>query len=695
MDFFFNPRSVAVIGATPDINKGGYSILKNLILGFQGRILPVNPKYDEIEGLKCFPSVRDIPEPPDLSLVFVPAHLVPGVVRECAQAGVKGAMLESGGFAETGPQGQALQEELKEIAAQTGIRLWGPNCMGLVDLKNSRLFSFVSPAIWDDGLLAGEISLIVQSGMLSAGFLIDLMTHGQAGVSKVCSIGNRVDVDEVELLEFLLNDPQTKAVGLYLESIPQGRRFALACAGAPKPIVVLKGGRSAQGAKAALSHTASLAGNGALISGILNQVGVVEASDFKQMVDLTRSLAAFPQLDRERGNRVAVLTFTGGAGILSLDFMEDLGLAPADLSQETLKKLEKVFPDWMPAANPVDLWPAVERLGAEQAYRQATLAVLEDPGVDAVLFHVFSGAFRFDFDVAPLARVARKAGKPMMAWLLGRRGPAKETQTAYQAAGVPVFRELYRAVESLAAVMVGRPESSGPRLEQESEPPSLSKRWQRRLVRERGVLDEYDSKQVLGEAGLPMVEEALAPSAQEAGLIAASLGFPVVLKGLAPGLVHKTEAGLVQMGVESEDEAVRVFGRLKAAVGREGRVLVQSQVSGELELMVGFVRDPQFGPCVMCGLGGVLAEVMGKVGFGLAPLDEAAALELIKDLGVDNLLDGFRGRPRVDRRALARVLTDLGRLGAAQSGIKEIDLNPLIISRGLPLAVDATIVLED
>jgi acetyltransferase len=281
MEFFFKPKGIAVIGASANPVKGGYFILNNLIKGFQGGIYPVNPAYPAIDGLPCYPSVLDVPDPVDLAIIFVPAPRVPRVLRECARRGIKGAMIESGGFAESGPEGRQLQDRIIEIRRETGIRIWGPNCMGLVDAVHNFVFSFVLPAIWEKGLDSGNVSLVVQSGMLSAGFLIDIMSNGIMGISKACSIGNKADVNECDILEYLIDDPDTGVIGLYLESIPHGRRFMALCRRSLKPIVVLRGGKSRKGAEAAKSHTASLAGNGAVVGAALAQVGVVEAVDFK------------------------------------------------------------------------------------------------------------------------------------------------------------------------------------------------------------------------------------------------------------------------------------------------------------------------------------------------------------------------------------------------------------------------------
>ena len=456
MEFFFKPKGIAIIGASANSSKGGYFILNNVRKGFTGSIYPVNPTYPEIDGLKCYPSILDVPDPVDLAIIFVPAPLVPEVLRECAERGIAGVMIESGGFAETGEQGKRLQNQLIEIRRDTGIRIWGPNCMGLVDAVRNLVFSFVLPAIWDQELVAGRVSLVVQSGMLSAGFLIDIMTNGIMGTSKVCSIGNKVDVNECDLLEYLIDDPETGAIGLYLESIPDGRRFMALCRRAEKPIVVLRGGKSKKGAEAAVSHTASLAGNGVVVSGALAQVGVVEAYDFKQMMDLCRSLANYPQILSGGRRQVAVLTMSGAAGILSADFIEQHGLTLADLSDGSVEQLREIYPAWMPVTNPVDLWPAVELHGREKAYREAFQAVCSDPNVDAILFHGFVGGTAAGIDLAKMVETARRAGKPLFGWVMGTRDAAHEFQMQAREARLPVFGELYRAVECMAAVLTRR-----------------------------------------------------------------------------------------------------------------------------------------------------------------------------------------------------------------------------------------------
>jgi acyl-CoA synthetase (NDP forming) len=691
MHFFFDPRSVAIIGASRDPKRGGHRILSNVKTGFQGCIYPVNPQCAEIDGLKCYPSVLDISEPVDLAIVFVPARLVPGVVRECARHGVPGVIIESAGFAETGAAGKARQDELRQIVAETGIRLWGPNCMGLVDMVKRHVFSFVVGSIWDAQASVGDVSLIVQSGFLSAGFVIDLMSHRGVGISKACSIGNKVDVDECDVLEFLLDDPHTKAIGLYLESVANGRRFMDLCRRSPKPIVVLKGGKSTKGAEAAMSHTASLAGHGGVVSGALAQVGVVEAHDFAQMMDICRTLARFPEPPKAPRRRVAIITGSGGAGIVSADFVDELGLELADLSGATRQALTRVYPEWMPVANPVDLFPAID-LNGPDAYRVAFEALCADPDVDAVLFHLFGLHAGNDW-FAALADTIRKSGKPVIGWLIGRRDVLEQAQRRAAEEGIPVFRELYRATECLAAVLKQPARGNGSAPEP-SDGHDVAAEVKGMLTQASGVLDEHLSKRILAAAGVPVVEERLVASGDEAGTAAVELGFPVVMKGLEPGKIHKTELGLVRLGISSRREAADEYQSLMEAMNGTGSVLIQRQVKAELELIVGMIRDSQFGPCVMLGLGGVMAEVFHDTVFAVAPLTRSDARRLIARLGAQQLLDGFRGAPAVDREALAQILVRVGQVGCACASVREIDINPILVSNGQPVAVDASVIID-
>lgn len=697
MEFFFRPRGIAVVGANTSKEKGGNIIVSNLKNGYTGQVYPVNPRYAQIEGFPCYPSVADVPDPVDLAIVFVGAHLVPGVIEACAQRNIPGVMIQSAGFSETGPQGDRLQQEIKQIADQTGIRLWGPNCMGLVDAGNRLVFSTVTPRIWDTGLPCGKVSLIAQSGMLAGAFLIDLMSHGAMGISKICSIGNKMDVDENDLLDYLIDDPDTGAIGLYLESFTDCRRFVALSRKTTKPIVILNGGKTASGAVAAVSHTASLSANGVMVSNAMAQAGIIEAMDFYQLTDYSKTLARYPEISPKGLNRVAVLTYTGAAGIVSADLMDGHGLCLSKFNSFTLEGLKTVFPEWMPPSNPVDMWPGIIVHGSKKVYGKAMELVCADPGVDAVFIHCFAGGFSLETDLEMMAQTAGTAGKPLICWISGERRRVHAFQLLAQRLGIPVFREIMRAVECLnillnRSLVNEQNNPSGP-----VEPVSRTDADSRfDILRSgQGRLDEYQSKQVLAACKIPVVAEKQVASLDEAFAAAKILGFPLVAKGMVPGLAHKTESNLVHLGIAAETDLERAIQDLEQRMQNRGSILIQKQVQGKIELLAGFVQDPQLGPCIMCGLGGIFAEALNDTVFGLAPLTVDDALNMISRLKCKAILDGYRGIDPVDKNAFAHVLVALGNLGCAHSRIREIDINPLIIDKGQPIAVDALVVLSE
>jgi len=444
-----------------------------------------------------------------------------------------------------------------------------------------------------------------------------------------------------------------------------------------------------------MSHTASLAGNGAVISGALAQVGVVEAHDFKQMMDLCRSLADYPQIAAKDTRRVAVLTMSGAAGIVSSDFIAEHDLTVADLSAATVAALKEIYPDWMPVSNPVDLWPAIELHGRKKAYTKAFQAVCADPGVDAVLFHGFVGGDAFRPDISSLVEMAGRADKPLFGWVMGKRSEAHQLQVQAKKLGLPLFGELYRAVECMAAVLSRSklPEHSPSGISL-TETTSAEENLQKLLTDASGTLDEYQSKQILALCDLPVVEEKIVSSSLDAKEIAGEFGFPVVLKGLLPGAIHKTELGLVRTGISSVVEVESVVLELQKTMSGSGSILIQKQIQGNPELIAGLIRDPQFGPCVMCGFGGLFTEVLADRVFAAAPINRFEALALIERLKTQKLLNGFRGFAAVDRDALADILVRIGELGLTYPKIKEIDLNPLIVCDGKPIVVDATIIFD-
>ncbi len=693
MKTFFHPDSIAVIGASNRKGSLGSQIITNLLYGYGGAIYPVNANYEEIEKIRCFPSVEEITGPVDLAIVIVPAPAVPETLEACGRKGIYRVMIQSAGFSEVGEEGRALQDRCTAIAKRADIRLWGPNCMGLVDIPRRNFFSFMHPKVYEDGLIPGRISLIVQSGMLSAGFLADLMSERSIGVGKACSIGNKSDVDECDILEYLLDDDETDAIALYLESMPRGRRFVEIASRAPKPIVVLKGGKSSAGAQAALSHTSSLAGNARLQDSLLNLAGVTVAHDFQQMMELTRALAMIPHTPPDC--RTAILTFSGGAGILSCDLLEEQGLSIARFSPETKEELGKIFPDWLPPSNPVDLFPAFGLKGPLPAFASAFAAVVKDPQVDVIFMHYFAGLYRNFEGMQLMKEIADKEGKVVVMWVIGRREGARTFRQEAQRCGIPVHGELSRAVECLAAASRYRSRTNEIRGGMDDKEPfscDLSELLSGDT--DERVRDEYASKQLLKQCGIPVVEEQIVASAAEAGNAAAAMGFPVVLKGLLPGHVHKTESGLVRLRIITPDDLEKAFADMRSRMEGRGRIVIQRQMEVDYELIAGFLRDDQFGPCVMFGLGGIFSELEKDVVFALAPLSRADATALIRRIRGRKLLEGFRGMAPLNEEVMADILVSLGSLGTSCEQIEQIDINPLAVSGGVPTAVDATIIVD-
>ncbi|OGP58112.1 MAG: hypothetical protein A2V67_05495 [Deltaproteobacteria bacterium RBG_13_61_14] len=456
MQLFFDPETVAEIGATDQLMRPGHHLFQNLLTSFGERFYPINPRLSKIGSKTCYPNILEVPAEIDVAVVFIPAAAVPDALEQCAKKGVRRVIIESGGFAEVGGKGRRLTERCLAIAREAGMRLWGPNCMGLLNVPRKKILSFMIPMMWQDRLVTGPVSLVVQSGMLSAGFLIHILSRTPFGLAKVCSIGNKVDVDEVDLLEYLVQDPDTGVIAMYLESLSKGRRFFELARAAKKSLVVLKAGRSAYGALAARSHTAALAQDDRVLDAAFRQAGVIRVHDLFEMMDVARSLAVAAGTRTPR-SRVAVLTFSGGAGVVCGDGLFDLGLELAELEEATLAKIKTVFPDWMEASNPVDLYPAVEKSGPTEPYRLALEAVMADPGVDAVFVHLFAPPIKMPlFDYEQMAALARRHHKPIVAWVMGHGDTAQDIARELERRGIPVLDEIRKGLRVLAALTARR-----------------------------------------------------------------------------------------------------------------------------------------------------------------------------------------------------------------------------------------------
>ena len=446
MKKFFYPEGVAVIGASADKNKVGYALLHNIQTSYPGRCFPINPRYEEIDGLKCYPDVSGIPETVDLAIIFIPAARVPQALEDCGKKGIRRIMIQSAGFAETGAEGRALQDRCIAVAREYGLRLWGPNCMGMVNGQAGTAASFMRPGMWKQRLRPGGVSLIVQSGMLAAGFLMQVLQDNYFGLNLACSIGNRSDVNECDLLEYMADDPKTEIVAMYLESVSDPKRFAKAVRGLKKPVVLLKGGTSSLGAKAAVSHTASLAGNSEVSEGFFRQLGILRTWDFVEMMDMTKALNQWR--GRTGGKRAAVVTFSGAAGIVAADHLSRQGMTLAELSPESIERLKTVYPPWMPPENPLDLWPAIERNGWAVVYDTVIDVLLKDPQVDGIHFHIFVSSEMLENNIEHLAPL-KGSKKPAAFWILGDTENFKKVRDRVEELGAAVYPEIERGVTAL------------------------------------------------------------------------------------------------------------------------------------------------------------------------------------------------------------------------------------------------------
>ena len=458
LDLFFAPRSVAVVGATENQLKGGYSIIANMLESFRGEVYPVNPGREEVLGRKCYPSVRELAGKVEMAIVFVPAASVPEVLEDCAAAGVKAAVLESGGFAEVGEEGRRIDAACREIAARTGLRLWGPNCTGLVSTDPFIFTPFMRVPNVHERLQPGDLGIIAQSGMLAAGFMLQYVISGYFTVSKACAIGNKIDVNEVEVLDYMAADPKTRAVVAYLESIVDGPAFlevTRSMAGR-KALVVLKGGRYEESARAALSHTASLAGSDEVVDGALRQAGAIRVDDFQELMNLGKAFSIHPEpfrLSTPGGDCVAVVTVTGGGGVVLTDLLRTAGLKVPALERRTLDFLRReVFPDWMAPSNPVDIWPAIEQKGFA-AFGESIKAALADERVDGVILLPFASRMIEYFPFEEIGEAVRASGKAMVSWMFGDLRYFDTMEERLREFGIPVYNDLHSCVLAMKSYL--------------------------------------------------------------------------------------------------------------------------------------------------------------------------------------------------------------------------------------------------
>ncbi|WP_027365634.1 acetate--CoA ligase family protein [Desulfotruncus alcoholivorax] len=697
---FFEPEAIALIGASNDPRKPSGRPLHALIdKGYKGKIYPVNPKYESISGIKCYPTLASIPGPVDLAVISVPAAGVYNTLEQCVEKGVKGAIIFSSGFAEVGPQGQQEQRKITELARRSGLRLCGPNCLGVVNTTNGVMASFAFIVNIPD-IDPRTVGFVTQSGAFGALIYAQALYSG-IGLSYFVSVGNEADLEFADFLGYMVHDDKTRVLGGYLEGAKDGRlmrRVANEAAKVGKPIMIMKVGRSSTGARAASSHTGSLAGEDRIYDAFFKQTGIIRIDGPEELISFVPIISAgrLP-----KGRNVAVLTVSGGAGVTLADMSERLGLTLPPFSEEAVAKMEAALPFFASAQNPIDL--TAQYVTNPEMLMTCFEALLKEDNIDIILGN-------FDFREPYGVEIARKVIEyynstdktmVMCPWVF----PGQEEEEGIKElrrAGVPVLLNTAQAVRAIAH-LADYAEFLRKRQKAEYAVPDAPG-LEEDMRNLKGALSEGQSKDILAKFGIPVTAGGIANSEEEAVALAERIGYPVAVKIDSPDILHKTEAGAIALNLKSAEEVKVAYHKVlqnanqyKPGAGING-VLVQEMLPEGTEVIIGVTRDPVFGPTVMFGLGGIFVEVLKDVSFRVAPLSPGDAMDMIKEIKGYQLLKGVRGKQPADINALADVIMKVSNLAVALGdNIKELDINPLIVypERMGVKAADAVIVFKE
>ena len=678
LEMFTEARGVAVVGASTSPEKLGYQVLHNIIqYGYEGGIYPINPNAPEILGHKAYASVADCPDPVDLAVILVPNKAVPGVLEQCGQRGLKGAVIITAGFREVGPAGKALEQQVIDIAKRYGMRIVGPNVLGIIDtvLKLNASFAAGMPS-------RGKIAFMSQSGALCTSIL-DMALGQGIGFSRFYSIGNKADINELDLVKAWAEDPETRAIMGYLEGITNGPEFIRVASEVTrhKPIIAIKSGTTSAGSKAVSSHTGTLAGSEAAYDAAFKQCGIIRAGSVQDLFDYAQAFARQPLLE---GNAIAVITNAGGPGIMASDAIEHAGLRLAALTPETKQYLQPLLPAAASVANPIDV------LGDAPAERYALgiEAALKDPNVNAVLLVLTpQTSTQIPETAEVLGKLSKQYGKPVFGAMMGDAAirPGVEVLRSYD---VPNYQVPERAVAAIAAMWEHRTWLNTPRLaveEFEADRAKVKDVFAKVRADGRVTMGDSEARDILEAYGIPLPKSAVAATADEAVAFAESIGYPVVMKIASPDILHKSDIGGIKLNIASASEVRDAFDLL---VYRGQRFMpdatiwgcqIQQMVKGGREVIIGVNRDPQFGPLIMFGLGGIYVEALKDVTFRVAPLDRRAATEMLGEIRAYKLLRGVRGEKPSDQAAIVDTLLRISQLVTDFPEIVELDINPLMV----------------
>ncbi len=689
LDKLFSPRAIAVIGASKTVGKVGYDTVSNLVKsGFRGPIIPVNSAGGELFGLKVYPQIADYPDPIDMVVIALPAEMVPAAAREAVKKKAGAIVVVASGFKESGTQGKAIEDELVEICRKGGVRLLGPNCLGVINtaINLNASFSKRLPQ-------AGQLAIFSQSGALCTA-MMDIAEERELGVSKAVSIGNKADITEVDILSALAHDEATKVIVGYLEDISDGDKFVKAAeeASSRKPVVILKAGTTTAGSRAASNHTGVLAGKDTAYGAAFKRAGICRADSFEALFDYASALALQPT---PKGDRVLIITNSGGSGTMAADAVEKAGMSVTPLSAPLAAQLRAHLPPAAFIDNPIDISADAE----PRHYAAAIDIAVADESIDAILV-VLAPQYMTEPAATVRAIVAHlDETTPVLASFLGGSDimpPRKELA----AAGLPFYDSPERAVGALKAmhdygVWKVRPARHVVRF------PVNRRRVERTIARRQRTnrlrLGEVKSKDILKAYGFHTLEGKLTSTPEEAVESARFIGFPVALKIISPSIVHKSDLGGVRLNLGSAQEVADAFDLMMLRINKHapnaiiGGIYVEKMAEKGLEVIIGMTRDPQFGPMLMFGLGGIFVEVMKDVTFHLAPITENEAVQMLQSTRSYELLQGKRGLKEVDIHAIAVALQRISQLTTDFPQILDLEINPLIVGEigNEPVVVDA------
>ena len=691
LDSIFHPKKIAVVGASDRKGSVGYGIFYNLNSNFEGEVYPVNPKWEKVQGKKAYPSVKQIPGEIDLGVIAVPASIVPKVVRECGEKGIKGCIVITSGFGETGGEGKKREEEIKKIADEFDITLVGPNCLGVINTENNLNASFSAQMPKE-----GNIVILSQSGALGSA-IIEWSLKQNIGIKSFVSVGSMLNVDFSDLIQYFGEDSKTGSIVIYMEEIKHGEKFIKAARKfvKKKPIVVLKAGRTEEGKKAAVSHTGALSGEKEVYEAVFREVGILP---IKETSELFGCLRALESSNLPKGDRLAIVTNAGGAGVMAVDTIQSEGAKVAELSKETIDELDKKLPSAWSGRNPVDI------LGdaSPETFRVAIEKCIEDKNVDGllVLFTPQYGSQPKE-TAQTVAVLSKKYSKPIFSSWVGLYGIDESSQifSKYNIPNFPTPEEAVRAFIKISAY-----EKNAELLEEEPGGRVVNVGSNQEKLSKKGkedILSELKSKQFLEKYGIPVVQTYFAENSEEAVEKAEKIGFPVIMKIQSPNLTHKTEAGGVIHSLNSKEEVKQAFEKIMGNVKKlhpsaliEG-VSVQEMIQNvDYELILGSKRDPNFGPMILFGRGGVEVEIYKDRALGLLPLNRTMARKIMEDTKIFKFLEqGYKNKKPADIKLLEDVLLKFSYLILDSPEIKEIDINPLAVCDGKPIALDARIIL--